>query len=168
MKNIENNDNTTHIEKVSKEKLENLLKICMIILIISFLSYLVGIFLFGVFDFGLIFEIISFVFIAIAYNKIWKSEIAFLKRNIIIAMIPIGWLIIYDFIELLANIGEVLMQVTIYYYTFDRLFFFIGPYIADVFLIAVLVLLYKSFSALKKAEESKDVNKYIGNFYDKL
>lgn len=52
-------ENSKHIKKVYTEKAINLLKIYIVIAIISGISYLIGMFIYSSFDFGLIFEILS-------------------------------------------------------------------------------------------------------------
>ena len=169
MNNNQNNENKTHIRKVYKDKAENLLKKCMVIMFLSILTYILPLVLFKAFDFGLVFEVISLVFIVIAYNKMGQNDFRVLKRYTIIAMIPIGWLIIYDFIDLLANIGEVFIEVSMYYLTGDQFFYYLAPYLVDVLLIASIILLYKTYSSLKKAEGSEAVyDSYEDTFYDKL
>lgn len=161
-------ENKKHIEKIYADKATNLLKICIGIFIFSGLTYLIGIFLYNSFDFGLIFEIISFIFIVIAYNKIKQNDLQSAKRNTIIAMIPIGWIIIYDFINLLANISEVLIEVIRYYTSFDQYFYYLEPYLFDVTLVVSIVLLYKTYSSLSMADGSQKNDDYIDTFYDKL
>lgn len=169
MNNNQNNENKIHIRKVYKDKAENLLKKCMVIMFLSILTYILPLVLFKAFDFGLVFEVISLVFIVIAYNKMGQNDFRVLKRYTIIAMIPIGWLIIYDFIDLLANIGEVFIEVSMYYLTGDQFFYYLAPYLVDVLLIASIILLYKTYSSLKKAEGSEPVyDSYEDTFYDKL
>ena len=63
----EKQKNKKHIEKVYLEKAINILKICIGILIFDGLTYLIPILLYKNFDFGLIFEAVSFVFIILAY-----------------------------------------------------------------------------------------------------
>ncbi len=52
--NVENEENKMHIKKVYKEKITNLLKLCIGIMIFSFITYVIGIFIYGQFDFCLI------------------------------------------------------------------------------------------------------------------
>ena len=56
---LEDLKNKDHIEKINSEKAVNILKICVVIFILSFITYAIALF-FNNFDFGLIFEIISF------------------------------------------------------------------------------------------------------------
>ena len=162
------NEENVNIKKIGKDKACNLLKICMAISLFSIVTYIFMILVYNSFDFGFIFEVISFVFIIFAYNKIDLNDFQSGKRNIIIAMIPFGWLIIYDFIDLIVNIKEVLTEVAIYYLSMDQFFYYIEPYLFDVTLVANVVLLYKAFSALNKTETIKESEDYADIFYNKI
>lgn len=164
---MENKENVD-VKKIGKDKACNLLKICMGISLFSVITYVIAILIFDSFDFGFIFEVISFVFIVIAYNRIDIYDFQSGKRNIIIAMIPFGWLIIYDFIDLIVNIKEVLIEVSIYYLSMDHFFYYIEPYLFDVTLVANIVFLYKAFSTLNKIEKNKESENYTDIFYDKV
>ena len=83
-------------------------------------------------------------------------------------MIPIGWLIIYDLIDLIVNIGDVIPVVIDYYLSIDQFFYYIEPYLFDVILVATIILLYKAFSSLSRADNSKPAENYVDSFYDKL
>lgn len=168
MENNENLNNAKHIEKIYVDKVINLLKICIGLFIFSGLSYLIGIFFYKSFDFGLIFEVISFIFIIKALNNIKQNNLQSGKKNIIIAMIPIGWLIIYDFINLLANVGEVMTEVAGYYLSLDKYFYYLKPYLYDITLVASIVLLYKSYSSICRADGSKKSDNFTDTFYDKM
>ena len=160
-------DNTKHIKKVYTEKTINLLKIYIGVAIISGVSYLIGL-LYGLFDFGIIFEIITVICVYISIKNLSNNNLGIGKKYIIIAMIPIGWLIIYDFIDLLANISTVLETVTEYYTSIDWVFYCIEPYIYDVTLITNFVLLIFAYFSLCKADGSKKSDDFTENFYDEL
>ena len=83
-------------------------------------------------------------------------------------MIPIGWLIIYDIIELIVNLEEVLVEVIKYYFSWDRFFFYIEPYLYDVLLVATIIILYKAYKSLSKVEGNEEDNNYTDTFYDSL
>lgn len=168
MQNDDNIENKKHIETTYSEKAMTLLKICMGISGFSIFTYFIAIFFYNSFDFGLIFEVISFIFLVIAFNNINRHHLDLGKRNVIISMIPIGWLIIYDFINLLVNIKEVLIEVTAYYLSPDRYFYVIEPYLYDVFLVTIITLLFKTYTSLCKADGSKKDDTYVDTFYDKL
>lgn len=161
-------ENKEHIQKIYTEKAQKLLKFCIVILIVNGITYLIGFFLYNSFDFGLVFEIITFIFILIANNRIEQKNMKLGKINTIMAIIPISFLIIYDLIHLAINIEEVLEEVLIYYTSSDQFFYNIEPYLFDVTLIAVIKLLYKTYKALNKADNTQQSENYLDTFYDNL
>ena len=161
-------ENKEHIQKIYTEKAQKLLKFCIVILIVNGITYLIGFFLYNSFDFGLVFEIITFIFILIANNRIEQKNMKLGKINTIMAIIPISFLIIYDLIHLAINIEEVLEEVLIYYTSSDQFFYNIEPYLFDVTLIAVIKLLYKTYKALNKADNTHQSENYLDTFYDNL
>lgn len=60
---MKDENNKKHIRNIYIDKSLNLLNICKIILLLSGLTYVIGFLIYNNFDFGLILEIISFVFI---------------------------------------------------------------------------------------------------------
>ena len=158
--------NQKHIEEVQTEQATNLLKYCLLVFLLSGISYLIGIFMYQSFDFGLIFELISFVFTLLAMYKINLKHYNNAKTFLIIAMIPLGWLFIYDLINLLINIKEVFAQVIIYYMSFDFLFFYLQPYLYDVLTVLIIRWLYKAYNAIDKVDKVKYNS--VESFYDKL
>ena len=161
-------ENKEHIQKIYTEKAQKLLKFCIVILIVNGITYLIGFFLYNSFDFGLVFEIITFIFILIANNRIEQKNMKLGKINTIMAIIPISFLIIYDLIHLAINIEEVLEEVLIYYTSSDQFFYNIEPYLFDVTLIAIIKLLYKTYKALNKADNTQQSENYLDTFYDNL
>ena len=161
-------ENKEHIQTIYTEKAQKLLKFCIVILIVNGITYLIGFFLYNSFDFGLVFEIITFIFILIANNRIEQKNMKLGKINTIMAIIPISFLIIYDLIHLAINIEEVLEEVLIYYTSSDQFFYNIEPYLFDVTLIAVIKLLYKTYKALNKADNTQQSENYLDTFYDNL
>ena len=161
-------ENKEHIQKIYTEKAQKLLKFCIVILIVNGITYLIGFFFFFSFDFGLVFEIITFIFILIANNRIEQKNMKLGKINTIMAIIPISFLIIYDLIHLAINIEEVLEEVLIYYTSSDQFFYNIEPYLFDITLIAVIKLLYKTYKALNKADNTQQSENYLDTFYDNL
>ena len=127
-------ENQKHIQKTYSEKAMNLLKICIFIMIFSLITYFIAI-LYDAFDFGLIFELIAFAFIVLAYNQIKGNKIKSCKKSTIIAMIPIGWLIIYDLIDLIVNIKDVASVVAQYYLSIDQFFLLLLYYCLKLFLL---------------------------------
>ncbi len=159
--------NKAHVQEVYVDKAIRLLKFCIGIFALSGITYLIAL-AYNLFDFGLIFEIISFIFVLLSIDRLKQHKLQSSKKTIVIAMIPIGWLIIYDFINLLANLGEVIREVVNYYTSIDQFFYFLGPYLVDVTLISLIVLLYKSYSSVNKADGTTVSNSYADTFYNKL
>lgn len=75
-------DNTKHIKKVYTEKTINLLKIYIGVAIISGVSYLIGL-LYGLFDFGIIFEIISVICVYISIKNLSNNNLS-IGKNILL------------------------------------------------------------------------------------
>ena len=159
--------NKAHIQAVYVDKSIFFLKFCIGIFLFSVITYLIAL-EYNAFDFGFIFEVISLVFVILSIDKLKKQKLQSAKKCIVIAMIPIGWLIIYDFINLLANLNEVMTNVIEYYTTWDRYFYSLRPYLVDVTLIALIVLLYKSYSSVNKADGTTVSDSYADTFYNKL
>ena len=111
-------ENKKTIKNAYTKKAMNCLKYYMIFGAISILSYLIPWIFFSAFDFGIVFEFISLFFVYLAYNSLLAGNINLGKKDIIIAMIPIGWLIIYDFILLITNLGEVTRKCYLLLYEF--------------------------------------------------
>ena len=159
--------NKAHIQEVYVDKSIFFLKFCIGIFLFSVITYLIAL-EYNAFDFGFIFEVISLVFVILSIDKLKKQKLQSAKKCIVIAMIPIGWLIIYDFINLLANLNEVMTNVIEYYTTWDRYFYSLRPYLVDVTLIVLIVLLYKSYSSVNKADGTTVSDSYADTFYNKL
>ena len=87
MENDEQIKNKKHIEKVYLEKASNLSKFCIYISIFSLLTYIYGIIRYNSFDFGFIFELISFVLIILASNKINSKNFELSKKYVILIKI---------------------------------------------------------------------------------
>ena len=163
-----NMKNKAHIQEVYKDKAIRFLKFCIGIFAFDGFTYLMP-FVMNAFDFGLIFEVISFVFVLVSIDRLKQNNLQSSKKSIIIAMIPIGWLIIYDFINLLVNINEVMGEVLSYYIGPDKLFYFLSPYLVDVTLIAIIVFLYKSYLSINKSDGTTPISdNYTDTFYNKL
>ena len=83
-------------------------------------------------------------------------------------MIPIGWVLIYDLIDLFANITTVLETVAEFYLSASWIFYYIEPYIWDVTLAANFALLILAYFSVCKADGSQKSDDFTENFYDEL
>lgn len=100
-----NDDEKNFIRKVNIDKARNVSKIAMVLIIISILTYVIPL-LMGEFDFGVVFEIISLIFLLISNSFMGKYNETRAKRYLICSMVAIGWILIYDLISLLTSIAS--------------------------------------------------------------
>ncbi len=145
------------IKNVNVDKAKNKTTACIILLIISILSYIIPLLL-GDFDFGIIFESLTLVFILIARHYMSKYDEDHSKKSIIIAMIPIGWLFIYDLITVLSYIFDV----------YDLAFLGFDFTLQEGFTIIVLSILYIINKDLKKADNPEKYKESTDWFYERL
>ena len=145
------------VKNVNIDKAKNKTKACIGLTIISLLSYIVPL-MFGDFDFGMIFEILSIVFIFMArhYMSIYDEDKS--KRFTIFAMIPIGWLLIYDLITILSNVSTML----------DLTFLGFDFVLQEVFFILDLLILFAINKDLRKADNPEKYKESTDWFYERL
>ena len=105
------------IKKVNIDKARNKTPMALILVIISILTYIEPL-IYGDLDFGIFFELTSLLFVFIARIYMTKYDEIRAKRSIIIAMIPVGWMIIYDIIYVISYItnAEDLVFLTYEYF----------------------------------------------------
>lgn len=106
-----------YIKEVNIDKAKNKAKVALGIIILSLLTYVIG-FWYGEFDFGLIFEVISLVFLIVAIIYISKYDEIRAKRYIICSMLAIGWILVYDIIIFFISIKNIEDLVILMYYYF--------------------------------------------------
>ena len=151
---MDNNDKD-YFKKVNIDKAKNKTIICIVLMSISLLTYLIPL-AFGDFDFGIIFEILTLASILIARIFMSKYDEDNAKRLIIFAMLPIGWLLIYDLITIISCSSNV----------FDLTFLGINFLFQELTTILSLVILYLIIKDLRKADNPE---KYKGStdwFYE--
>ncbi len=102
--------------QVNLDKAKNKTWAAFVLIAISILSYVAPLLL-GEFDFGLIFEGISLVFLCISRIYMGKYDEIRAKRYNICAILSIGWLLVYDIITLGIAIvqGESMLSLGLYY-----------------------------------------------------
>ena len=91
------------VRKVNIDKANNKTGIAILLIVLSMLTYIAPL-AFGEFDFGIIFEGISLIFLLIA--KMYMSEYKEVssKKYIVCSLVAIGWILIYDAIRLVTYI----------------------------------------------------------------
>ena len=115
-------------------------------------------FILGDFDFGMIFEIFTLIFILIARIYMSKYDEDRSKRFIIFAMIPIGWLLIYDLITVLVYVSDVL----------DFTFLSFDFILQEGFTLLDLLILYAIYKDLRKADNPEKYKESTDWFYERL
>lgn len=165
---FDENLNEKHNYEVYTDKASKFLTFTIIILVLSLISYLIALFGWDNFDFGFIFELFALVCVIVAKNAVIDKKLSLSKKTIIASMCSIGWLLVYDFINFLANINEIMQEVEHYYLSADNEYYYLAPYLVDVVLIGLIVILFKSLSALSYADGTKKHDNYSDSFYDKL
>lgn len=140
---------------IDKAKIKN--TSCIILIIISILSYVFPL-LFGDFDFGLIFELISLAFMVIAHVNMKKYDESRSEIFTILSIIPIGWLLIYDLLTIIPYITSVL-DFSLISYDFI---------LQETFSFLILILSYRINKDLRKADNPEKYKESTDWFYEKL
>ena len=144
-------------KKVNIDKAKNKTIGCMVLTIISLFSYIVPL-MFGDFDFGMIFEILTLIFIFMARNQMSKYDEDRSKIYTILAMIPIGLLLIYDLITILSYVSDVL----------DFTFLGLDFVLQEGFTILSLMILFAINKDLRKADNPEKYKESTDWFYERL
>lgn len=123
------------VKKINLDNAKSLTKRAIFYMAISLATYIFPL-IYGVYDFGMMLEIISLLCILIARKYISKYDVYHSKILVLISIIPIGWLLIYDFLDLLSYVTNGLELVISGY---D---YFVGE-LALILAIGVLVKILK-------------------------
>lgn len=95
------------IKKVNIDKAKIKVIPAIILIIINLSTYIEPL-IYGEYDFGIIFEIASFVFLIIARISMGKYDETLSKRYIIISIFAVVWLLIYDLLVSLTTFTGIL------------------------------------------------------------
>ena len=135
-------ENKELLKETYNYKAKKFLYISLGISIFNLITYLIALGS-GMFDFGMIFELITLIITYIAIKKIKNNQSA--KKQVIIAMIPIILLLAYDFVILCVNIPVILNELKFYYSStiFYNFIYFLD--LVDLTLVAILVCLNISY-----------------------
>lgn len=143
------------IKKVNVDKAKNKTKIPIVLMILSLLTYVMPL-MYGEFDFGIVFEIISLVFLLIARSYMSKYDEIRSKRYIICSMVAIGWILIYDVILLCSYVQDV-VDLALLGYDF---------YFGEIFSILYLIILFAINRDLSKADNPIKYKESTDWFYE--
>ena len=145
------------VKNVNIDKAKNKTIACIVLLIISLLSYAIPLVLED-FDFGILFEVLTLVFILMSRSYMSKYDEERSKRFTILAMIPIGWLLIYDLITILSYASNVL----------DFTFLGLNFVLHEGFTILDLMILFAINKDLRKADNPEKYKESTDWFYERL
>lgn len=147
------------IKKINIDKAIGKTKFTIILIVVSILTYVIPIFL-GVLDFGIFFEIISLIFLIISRNYMLKYDDVKAKKYIICSLIPIGWLLIYDFIIFITSMRNLI----------DVIFLGYNYHWMEILLILYMMMLLLINKNLAKAQDPikyKESTDWFYESYDK-
>jgi len=135
---------TIYVDKANKKIIAPI-----VLIIISILTYIFPLIL-GDFDFGIIFEGSSFVFMIV--SKFYMSKYIESKAMIcnIISMLFIGWILVYDILLLISNI---INGVFIYYF-------------GETLPVFIIILLFTVHTDLYKANNPEKLKENTDWFYE--
>lgn len=125
------------------------------VMVLSLITYIIPIIL-GTFDFGVIFEAISFIFLIISRQYMSSYKVKGAKKFIIFSIASIGWILIYDAIILISRISDIV----------DMAFFGIDYWFADSLSLIYIIILILAYKDLEKAENPTQYKESTDWFYE--
>lgn len=128
----------------------------MVFIGISLLTYVMPL-MWGEFDFGILFEVASLVFLILARNYMTQYDETRAKRYIICSIVSIGWILIYDIILLCVSIQD---AIDVAFLGYDYL-------LGEFFLILYLIILFAINKDLSKADNPEKYKESTDWFYER-
>lgn len=144
------------IKEVNIDKAKKKTIAPMVFIGISLLTYVVP-FLLGEFDFGILFEVASLVFLILSRNYMSQYDETRAKRYIICSIVSIGWILIYDIVLLCVSIQN---AIDVAFLGYDYL-------LGEFFLILYLIILFAINKDLSKADNPEKYKESTDWFYEK-
>lgn len=144
------------IKKVNIDKANNRTGLAILLIALSILTYIIPL-AFGEFDFGIIFEGISLIFLLIAKMYMSQYNEISSKRYIICALVSIGWILIYDAISMISYINDGI----------DLLFLGYDYFFGEIFTILYIMRLFQINKNLSKADNPIKYKENTDWFYER-
>ena len=151
------NDEKEFVKKINVDKAKNKTKYAIGCLIISILSYVMP-FLVGEYDFGIVFEIATLVCIFIARNRMSIYDEDGSKKYIIIALLSIGWLLVYDIVTIVLSAYDFI----------DLLDLSASFILQEIFTLFGFSFLFAIYKDLRKADNPEKYKESTDWFYESL
>ena len=144
------------IKEVNIDKAKKKTIAPMVFIGISLLTYVMPL-MWGEFDFGILFEVASLVFLILARNYMSQYDETRAKRYIICSIVSIGWILIYDIILLCVSIQD---AIDVAFLGYDYL-------LGELFLILYLIILFAINKDLSKADNPEKYKESTDWFYER-
>lgn len=144
------------VKKVNMDKAKNKTTVAILLIVLSLLTYVIPLMV-GEFDFGVVFEITSLVFLLVARNYMVKYDENRAKRYNICSMVAMGWILIYDIIIFIASIQDAI----------DLVFFGYDYFWGEILSIMYLMILFAINRDLSKADNPEKYKENTDWFYEK-
>ncbi len=151
------NDEKEFVKKINVDKAKNKTKYAIGCLIISILSYVMP-FLVGEYDFGIVFEIATLVCIFIARNHMSIYDEDGSKKYIVIALLSIGWLLVYDIVTIVLSAYDFI----------DLLDMSASLILQEIFTLFGFSFLFAIYKDLRKADNPEKYKESTDWFYESL
>ena len=145
------------IKEVNIDKAKKKTIAPMVFIGISLLTYVMPL-MWGEFDFGILFEVASLVFLILARNYMSQYDETRAKRYIICSIVSIGWILIYDIILLCVSIQD---AIDVAFLGYDYL-------LGEFFLILYLIILFAINKDLSKADNPEKYKESTDWFYERF
>jgi hypothetical protein len=142
-------------KKINIDKAKNKTVKAIILIILSIVTYVMPL-IYGEFDFGIIFEVLSLIFLLVARKYMTQYDEIRSKRYVICSIVSIGWILIYDAILLCLSVRDVADFVLLGDY------FFFG----EIFSILYIIALFAINRDLAKADNPSKYKESADWFYE--
>lgn len=144
------------IKKVNIDKANNKTGLAIVLIVLSILTYILPL-AFGEFDFGIIFEGISLIFLLIAKMYMSQYNETSSKRYIVCALVSIGWILIYDVMCMISYIND----------DIDLIFLGYDYFFGEIFTILYIMRLFQINKNLAKADNPIKYKESTDWFYER-
>ena len=151
------NDEKKFVKKINVDKAKNKTEFAIACFIVSILSYVMP-FLVGEYDFGIVFEIATLVCIFIARSRMSIYDEDGSKRYIVIAMLSIGWLLVYDIVTIVLSAYDFI----------DILDMSVSLILQEIFTLFGFSFLFAIYKDLRKADNPEKFKESTDWFYESL
>jgi hypothetical protein len=142
-------------KEINIDKAKNKTVKAIILIILSIATYIMPL-MYEEFDFGIIFEVLSLIFLLVARKYMTQYDEIRSKRCIVFSIASIGWILIYDAIVLCLSVRD----------TIDFAFLGYDYFFGELFSILYLIILFAINRDLAKADNPSKYKESTDWFYE--